>query len=363
MAERGVREHTPVMTINPAPADDAKPTMAQSALAELRDKLQSTLGDAFTIERELGGSGMSRVFVATEAALGRRVVFKVIAPELAEGMSAERFAREVRLAARLQQANIVPLLTAGNARGIPYYTMPFVDGESLRHRILAGPVPVQEATSILRDVARALAYAHTHGVVHRDIKPENILLSGGAAVVTDFGIAKAFDASRMPSRSNSGKTTSGITLAGASLGTPAYMAPEQALADPQVDHRADLYSWGVMAWELLAGAHPFAKWRTFQALVAAHVTEAPASLAARVPGLPPGLAAIVMRALSKEAKDRPQSAQEIIAALDDLSSGSPGPTPSTAAGPRSDVSARWPLVVAAIAVVAGLVAVLVLRSR
>jgi eukaryotic-like serine/threonine-protein kinase len=351
------------MTINVDPADDAKPTMAQLALAELRDKLQATLGDAFTIERELGGSGMSRVFVATEAALGRPVVFKVIAPELAEGMSVERFAREVRLAARLQQANIVPLLTAGNARGIPYYTMPFVDGESLRHRMKAGPVPVQEAISILRDVARALAYAHTHGVVHRDIKPENILLSGGAAVVTDFGIAKAFDASRMQPRSGSGKTTSGITLAGASLGTPAYMAPEQALADPHVDHRADLYSWGVMAWELLGGAHPFARWRTFQALVAAHVTEAPASLSAHAPGLPPGLAAIVMRAMSKEAKDRPQSAQEIIAALDEVSAVSPGPlAPELARGP-SPASARWPVVVAAVAVIAGLVALMVLRSR
>lgn len=362
MAEQGVREHTPVMPINVDPADDAKPTMAESARAELRDKLQTTLGDAFTIERELGGSGMSRVFVATEAALGRPVVFKVIAPELAEGMSVERFAREVRLAARLQQANIVPLLTAGNARGIPYYTMPFVDGESLRHRMKAGPVPAQEAISILRDVARALAYAHTHGVVHRDIKPENILLSGGAAVVTDFGIAKAFDASRLQSRTNSGKTTSGITLAGASLGTPAYMAPEQALADPQVDHRADLYSWGVMAWELLAGAHPFARWKTFQALVAAHVTEAPASLSLRAPGLPTGLSAIVMRALAKEAKDRPQSAQEIIAALDDLSSVSPRPSEGSDDLLRPKGAIRWPVVIAAFAALVALIAVLVLRS-
>ena len=340
--------------------DDGRLPVAAAAMAELREKLQATLGDAYSIEQELGGAGMSRVFAATEAALGRRVVFKVIAPELAEGMSVERFAREVRLAARLQQANIVPLLTAGNARGIPYYTMPFVDGQSLRSRMAAGPVPLQEAIGILRDVARALAYAHTSGVVHRDIKPENILLSGGAAVVSDFGIAKAFDASRSQQKSGTGKTTSGITLAGASMGTPAYMAPEQALADPQLDHRADLYAWGVMAWELLAGEHPFAKWKTFQALVAAHVTEEPASLSARAPAVPASIAAMVMRAMSKEAKDRPQSAQEIIAALDSVATATPVSlhVPASVAAPAPSI--RWPIVAAGVVLVA---AVLYLAFR
>jgi eukaryotic-like serine/threonine-protein kinase len=186
----------------------------------IRQTLQSALGAAYTLERELGGGGMSRVFVADEEALGRKVVVKVVAPELAEGMSAERFAREVKVAARLQHANIVPVLSAGAAGGLPYYTMPFVDGLSLRARIQQGPVPVPEAVSILRDLARALAYAHAQGIVHRDIKPENILLSGGAAVVTDFGIAKALTASRTQADATAGGTQ-GLTQVGTSIGTPA----------------------------------------------------------------------------------------------------------------------------------------------
>ena len=157
--------------------------------------LQSALGTAYTIERELGGGGMSRVFVAHEPALGRTVVLKVLPRELAEGLSADRFTREVRLVARLQHPNIVPLLTAGTAGGLPYYTMPFVRGESLRHRLAqGGALPVAEVVSLLRDVARALAYAHGEGVVHRDIKPDNVLLSGPVALVADFGIGKALTA-------------------------------------------------------------------------------------------------------------------------------------------------------------------------
>ena len=202
---------------------------------------------------------MSRVFVATETSLDRSVVVKVIAPDLLEGMSAERFAREVHLAARLQQANIVPVLAAGDADGLPYYTMPFVRGESLRARMASGaPLSVADAIHILRDVARALAYAHGEGIVHRDIKPENVLLSGGAAVVTDFGIAKAIDISRTQDGDSSGGGHVTLTRAGSSLGTPAYMSPEQAAGDPSVDHRADIYAWGLIAWELLAGRHPFA---------------------------------------------------------------------------------------------------------
>src|SRR5437868_5620532 len=161
----------------------------------LRDRLQSSLGAAYALERELGGGGMSRVFVAEDVALGRRIVVKVLAPSLAEGLSAERFTREVRFAARLQHPNVVPVHAAGTGPdGLPYYTMPFIDGASLRERLSAGPLPLAEAVSVLRDVARALAYAHAQGVVHRDIKPENVLLTGGAAVVADFGIAKALTA-------------------------------------------------------------------------------------------------------------------------------------------------------------------------
>jgi serine/threonine-protein kinase len=239
----------------------------------LREELQAALGGAYTLGRELGGGGMSRVFVARDEALGRQIVVKVLSPELARGLSAERFARETRLAATLQQANIVPVHLAGaTADGLPYYTMPYVDGESLRHRLARGPIEVAEAVSILRDVARALAYAHARGIVHRDVKPDNVLLSGGAAVVTDFGIAKAVSASRTITRADA------LTQAGVSLGTPAYMAPEQALGDPTLDHRADLYALGVVAYEVLAGTPPFTG-ATLQQLVAAHVGLVPEPLA------------------------------------------------------------------------------------
>src|SRR5512146_406472 len=220
-------------------------------MTDLRDQLQATLGGAYTLERELGGGGMSRVFVADEARFKRKVVVKVLSPELFEGISAERFEREIQLAASLQQANIVPVLSAGDAGGMPYYTMPFVDGESLRARLARGPLSIAESVSILRDVARALAYAHERGIVHRDIKPDNVLLSRGTAVVTDFGIAKAIVASQ----THSGAPT--LTMTGVAIGTPAYMAPEQAAGDPDTDHRADIYSFGCLAYELLAGRPPF----------------------------------------------------------------------------------------------------------
>ena len=311
------------------------------------DQLAAALADRYTIERELGGGGMSRVFVAQETQLGRTVVIKVISAGFAEGLSVDRFAREVQLAARLQQANIVPVLSAGTAGTVPYYTMPFVRGMSLRHRMATGrPVPASEAISVLRDVARALAYAHAEGVVHRDIKPDNILLSGGAAVVTDFGIAKAISLSR----THAGEVAidiTGLTQAGTSLGTPAYMAPEQALGDTSVDQRADLYSWGVVAWELLGGEHPFAGRTTMQAMIAAHVTEAPPSLAARNPGLPPALTRIVMQCLEKDPLHRPATAAELLSALE--ATGTPtGSTPQTAGRSRS---VRKFAVIAAAAVV------------
>jgi eukaryotic-like serine/threonine-protein kinase len=263
---------------------------------------------------------MSRVFVATETALNRSVVIKVVAPDLLEGLSADRFAREVKLAARLQQANIVPVLSAGDANGVPYYTMPFVRGESLRTRMVSrAAMPVGDAVHVLRDMARALAYAHGEGIVHRDIKPENVLLSGGAAVVTDFGIAKALDVSRTHDGDGANAHVT-LTRAGSSVGTPAYMSPEQAAGDPGVDHRADIYAWGLIAWELLAGRHPFAGKLSLQALVAAQMSETPASLSSIRADVPAALSDLVQQCLEKEPSRRPASATELLTRLDQVTS-------------------------------------------
>src|SRR3954467_1499652 len=255
--------------------------------ADLAAQLQNTLGPAYSVERELGGGGMSRVFVAVDTRLGRRVVVKVLSPDLVASVSADRFEREIQLAARLQHPHIVPLLSAGDVDGIPYYTMPFVEGASLRERLSAGPLPYLEAQSILRDVARALAYAHRQGIVHRDIKPDNVLLAEGVAMVADFGVARALSAAT---------TLAGgelLTQVGMQIGTPAYMAPEQAAGDPDVDFRADLYAFGVMAYELLAGRHPFAERRTAQAMIVAHMTEQPAALTTHTVEVTPSMESIV----------------------------------------------------------------------
>ncbi|MEO7503281.1 MAG: serine/threonine-protein kinase, partial [Gemmatimonadaceae bacterium] len=272
--------------------------------ADLRATLERTLGDTYAFERELGGGGMSRVFLAEDRALERRVVVKVLKHDMAEGVSVDRFRREIQLAAKLQHPHIVPLLSSGEIAATPYFTMPFIEGESLRARLSReGELPVNEAVRILRHVAAALSYAHKHGVVHRDIKPDNVMLADEFALVTDFGVAKALTASAATSSGG------GLTSLGLALGTPAYMAPEQAVADPGVDHRADIYSWGIMAYEMLTGWPPFSG-MSAQATLAAQAIQKPEPIQQKRPGIPPVLADLVMRCLEKRPADRPQTAAE-----------------------------------------------------
>ncbi|HET7602730.1 MAG TPA: serine/threonine-protein kinase [Gemmatimonadales bacterium] len=298
-------------------------------MGDLRSRVQESLSGQYTIERELGGGGMSRVFVADEKQLGRKVVVKVLSPELAASMSTSRFEREIRTAASLQQANIVPVFAAGSLDDLPYYTMPFVEGESLRTRLARGPLPISEVVSILRDVSRALAYAHARGVVHRDIKPDNVLLSGHTAVVTDFGIAKAIAAAA------EGPAGATLTQLGTAVGTPMYMAPEQAAGDPATDHRADIYAFGSMAYELLAGQPPFPGLAPHK-LLAAHMTETPRPVSELRLDCPPSLAALVAQCMAKEPGARPESADELLRRLDTVAS----PSSPHAALPAHLIGAR-----------------------
>jgi eukaryotic-like serine/threonine-protein kinase len=278
-------------------------------MTDLRDQVQQALGADFDIESELGGGGMSRVYVARDRKLQRQIVVKVLSPEIASELSADRFRREIMLSAALQHPHIVGVLSAGETGGLPYFTMPFVDGESLRTRLARGPLSIAHAVSILKDVARALAFAHARGIVHRDIKPDNVLLSGGSACVADFGVAKALSAALQGQSRNDM-----LTRVGTSIGTPQYMAPEQAAADV-VDHRADIYAFGIMAYEMLTGQPPF-HGRSVKQLLAAQLTEIPAPLESTRPGVPSALSSLVMQCLEKEADQRPQSAAELIDSLE-----------------------------------------------
>lgn len=263
------------------------------------------MGDAYRLERELPGGGMSRLFLATERALGRTVVVKVLPPEYGSEVSAARFRREIELTARLQHPNILGVLTAGVDGDLVWYAMPYVEGESLRRRLeREGRLPVAVAMRLLREVADALDYAHTRGVIHRDVKPENILLAADHALLADFGIAQALAVSRGDAR---------LTATGASLGTPGYMAPEQA-AGGAVDGRADLYALGLVGWEMLAGAAPFTG--DAQAVLTAHLTKPAPPLTDIRPELPLSLTRAIARTLEKDPAARFATAAELRDALD-----------------------------------------------
>jgi|SoiMethySBSTD1v2_1073268.scaffolds.fasta_scaffold151558_2 eukaryotic-like serine/threonine-protein kinase len=311
----------------------------------LAERLQAQLGPEFVIGRELGGGGMSRVFLARDTTLARDVVVKVLSPDLAAAVSVERFRREIMTVASLNHPNIVPVLRAGEVGALPYFLMPFIPGESLRARLTRGPLSVRQTTSIMKDVARALAYAHEHGIVHRDIKPDNILLSGDAATVTDFGVAKAIVASRKP---GAAERPPSMTGEGITIGTPLYMAPEQAVADPTVNHRADLYALGAVAYEMLVGTPPFGG-RSAAAVLAAHARETPTPIERRRYDVPRELVSLIMQCLEKEPERRPKSGSFLVRALDD--SAISGGRPATSARSRRRSLRRWGWVVAVLALV------------
>ena len=292
---------------------------------DLRDQLQQAFGAAYRFERELGQGGMATVFLAHDLKHERNVAVKVLRPELAAALGAERFTREIRIAARLQHPHILPLLDSGQAEGFLYYVMPYVEGQSLRERIARqGELPVHEAVRILVEITDALGFAHAQGVVHRDIKPDNVMLSGRHALVMDFGVAKAVSEAGSP-EAGGGRQT--LTTAGIALGTPSYMAPEQATADPNLDHRVDIYAVGIVAYELLTGRTPFAG-LTPQQVLAAQVTETPEPMTRYRPSLSPALQSVVMKCLAKHPADRWQTAQELLGQLEPLMTPSGGMTPA-----------------------------------
>jgi TolB-like protein/Flp pilus assembly protein TadD len=309
---------------------------------QMEAALRTALSDRYELERELGRGGTSTVYLGRDLRHDRSVAVKVLEPVLGAALSTERFLREIRVTAGLMHPHILPLHDSGEAAGLLYYVMPYVDGQTVRERLaLEGRLTPDAVLRLVREVASALSYAHRRGVVHRDIKPANILLAEGHAVVADFGIARAVHKARelppptadhdvvSPSE-DSGSDT--LTQEGTSPGTPAYMAPEQGRAGAVVDYRADLYALGVVAYEALAGDHPFGA-RSVRSLIAAHGSETPADLAARCPDAPPAFAALVMRLLAKDPAERPQSADEVLRILD----GSPDARTGTASRRRGVV--------------------------
>jgi eukaryotic-like serine/threonine-protein kinase len=318
-------------------------------------RLVDALADRYRLERELGQGGMATVYLAEDLKHHRKVAVKVLRPELAATLGPERFAREIQVAARLQHPHILGVLDSGDADGFFYYVMPYVEGETLRDRLTrGGELPVPEAVRLLSEIAEALAVAHKAGVVHRDIKPENVLLSGRHALVMDFGVAKAVSEA-------SGRQQ--LTTAGVALGTPAYMAPEQASADPQMDGRVDIYALGVLSYEMLTGHTPFPG-LTPQQTLAAHMTQAPIPVGQQRAGLSQALEAVVMKCLAKRPADRFQSADDLAGLLEPLGTPSGGMTPThtqphgavpVVAAPKRPARLMWGGVAAVLLVVGGAV--------
>jgi serine/threonine-protein kinase len=319
-------------------------------MGDISGQLHEAFAGRYEIEREVGAGGMATVYRARDLKHERTVAIKILKPELASALGRERFPREIKIIAQLSHPHILPLHDSGETAGFLYYVMPFVEGESLRAKLdREGPLSAQETVRILRGVADALAYAHAHGVVHRDIKPDNVMISGRHAIVTDFGVAKAVSAA-------GGEA---LTTVGIALGTPSYMAPEQATGDVDIDHRADIYALGVLAYEMLTGQQPFHR-PTAQATLAAQVLEEPEPPSVSRPGIAPGLDTLIMRCLAKEKAKRWQSAEELVPQLETFGTPSGGMTPTdtrpvkvTAARPKFSRRAWLGLAAAAVVVALG----------
>jgi serine/threonine protein kinase len=276
-------------------------------VTDTQTRLAEALAGRYTIEREVGAGGMATVYLANDVKHDRKVALKVLRPELSAALGSERFPREIKFVAQFNHPHILSLYDSGEAQGFLFYVMPYVEGESLRDRLVREKqLPIPDAVRILKEVADALAYSHARGVVHRDIKPGNVLLSGRHAVVTDFGVAKAVSASA--SRDT-------MTTVGMAVGTPHYMAPEQAMGQGDIDQRADIYALGILGYEMLAGRTPFNA-ETAQGILAAHVMEVPKELREFRPGVPEPLAQAIMKCLAKNPADRWQTADELLAHLD-----------------------------------------------
>ncbi len=304
--------------------------------------LRRALADRYRVERVIGEGGMATVYLAEDLKHRRMVALKVMRPELAATLGADRFLREVEIAAQLTHPHILPMYDSGEANGVLYYVMPFIEGESLAARLARdGELPVEEAVRLAREVAEALAYAHKRGIVHRDVKPANILLNQGHALMADFGIARAV-----------GAGGEAMTRTGLAIGTPQYMSPEQATGDRDVDNRTDIYAVGAVLYEMLTGEPPFTG-RTPQAVIARTLTERPRPLSASRDGLPKGLEAVVMQALARSAADRYPTAEVLVTSLQAIAgkaTGTPDASP-LAAPARATDGRRW-IVLGALAMVA-----------
>ncbi|MFC1639510.1 protein kinase [Gemmatimonadota bacterium] len=324
-------------------------------MADVFDRLKAALSDRYTIERELGSGGMATVYLAQDLKLHREVALKVLRPDLAAALGPERFLQEIDIAAKLNHPHILGLFDCGEADGFLYYVMPYIEGESLREKLAKeGELPVSDAVRILKEVVDALAEAHSSGVVHRDIKPDNIMLRGRHALVTDFGVAKAI--SEATGRQK-------LTTEGIALGTPAYMSPEQAAADPHIDHRSDIYAVGAVAYELLTGRAPFTG-TTQQEILAAHVTLAAEPVTKYRESVPPALAQLVMKCLEKKPADRWQTAEELLPQLEALATPSGGVKPTGALpSATSRGNGRWAkAAVPAVLIVAVAIVALLVRN-